>query len=72
MGSVYRKSTTKLLPLAAELITRKGERLARWKDAKGRARTAPMTTGRGGQDRVVIVAKTFMASIATDRASCET
>jgi hypothetical protein len=35
MGSVYRKAVTKPLPADAEIITRKGERLARWRDGKG-------------------------------------
>ena len=43
MGSVFKKSVTKPLPDGAEIITRKGEKLARWKDAKGKTRTAPLT-----------------------------
>ena len=39
MGTVYRKTATTSLPDGAEIMTRKGERLARWKDRKGRART---------------------------------
>ncbi len=61
MGTVYKKSATRALPPDAELFVRKGERLARWKDAKGQTRTAPVTTGRNGNDRVVIVARTYMA-----------
>src|SRR5205814_1957279 len=43
MGSVYRKAVTKPLPGDAEIITRKGEKLARWRDTKGKTRTAPLT-----------------------------
>ena len=43
MDTVYRKTVTKAFPEGAEVITRKAERLARWKDRKGRTRTAPIT-----------------------------
>src|SRR5262245_38945010 len=61
MGTVFRKTATKPLPPGAEVFTRKGERCARWKDRKGKTRTAPLTTGRDGQDRIVIVARTYLA-----------
>lgn len=47
MGTVYRKSFTKLLPVGGEVIVRKGERLARSNDAKATACTVPMGGGRG-------------------------
>ena len=49
MGTVYRKTFTKPLPAGAEIIVRKGQRLAEWKDAKGKTRTAPVTTGKDGK-----------------------
>ena len=65
MGSVYKKTFTKPLPEGAEILTRKGERLARWKDAKGKTRTAPITVPKkgknAGQDRIVNVAGTYTA-----------
>ena len=63
MGTVFRKSFTKPLPAGAEIITRKGERLARWIDSKGHKRMAAVTTGTGndGVLRVAIVSKTFTA-----------
>jgi integrase len=61
MGAVYKKTFTKPLPKNAEIITRKGERLARWTDSKGRKRTAPVTTGTGGTLRIAIVARTYTA-----------
>ena len=61
MGTVYRKTVTKPLPAGAEIFTRKGERFARWKDAKGKTRTAGLTTSKDGADRIVITASTFMA-----------
>ena len=61
MGAVFRKSATKPPPAGAEIFVRKGQRFARWKDAKGRARAAALTTGRDGQDRIVVMARTFTA-----------
>jgi len=61
MGTVYRKTATKSMPAGADITTRKGERFARWKDRKGRTRTAPLTTGRDGSDRIVVAARTYTA-----------
>ena len=62
MGTVYKKTFTKPLPADAETFTRKGELLARWKPPKGgRTKTAPVTTGKDGSDRVVLTAGTYTA-----------
>ena len=62
MGSVFKKAVTRPLPPGAEIITRKGERLARWRDAKGRLRTAPVTTGgKAGADRIREESSTYYA-----------
>lgn len=61
MGTVFRKQTTRPLPPGAEIIVRKGERLARWKDRKGKTRTAPLTVGTGGTDRIVTESPYFVA-----------
>jgi hypothetical protein len=53
MGYLYRPTQTKPIPPGAELFTRKGERLARFTDGKGRARTAEVTTTERGPDRLV-------------------
>jgi hypothetical protein len=45
MGTKYRKTVTCPLPPAAEIILRKGHRLARWK-WKGETRTTPIFMGR--------------------------
>jgi integrase len=45
---VFKKKVTRPLPAGAEIIVRKGERLARWKDRRGKTRTAPVTVPRGG------------------------
>ena len=52
MGTVYRKTYTKPLPENAELLTRKGQPLARWKDAKAKTRTARVTIPAGSSGRV--------------------
>ncbi len=61
MGTVFKKTVTKPLPAGAEVFTRKGERLARWKDRKGRTRTAVLTVGKDGSDRIVIVSPYYIA-----------
>ena len=65
MGTVYRKTFTKPLPAAAEVFIRKGERFARFKGAKGKMRTAKLTTGNDGADRILIEAGTFTAKYRT-------
>ena len=61
MGTVYRKTFTKPVSADAELFTRKGRRFARWKDAKAKPRTAPLTVGKDGSDRIVVKAGTYTA-----------
>jgi integrase len=61
MGTIFKKSYTKPLPPAPEIITRKGTRLARWRDAKGKVRTAPITTGRDGTERIRCESSTYYA-----------
>lgn len=61
MATVYRKTATKPVPDGAKVLTRKGERVAHWKNAKGRSCKAPLTIGKDGSDRIVIRARTFTA-----------
>ena len=61
MGTVYKKTFTKPLPADAKAIIRKGERFAQWKDAKGKTRTASLTTGNDGSDRILVEAGTYTA-----------
>ena len=61
MGSVFRKTATKPLPAGGKIIVRKGQRLAEWIDAKEKHRTAPVTVGKNGTDRIVITARTYTA-----------
>ncbi len=61
MGSVFKKTATKPLPTGAKIIIRKGQRFAEWIDAKQKRRTAPVTVGKDGTDRIVITARTYTA-----------
>ena len=61
MGTVFKKQTTRPLPVGAELFTKGGQRYARWKPAKGKTRTAKLTTGRDGSERIVTESPTFLA-----------
>jgi hypothetical protein len=61
MGSVFKKVVTRSLPACAEFITRQGVRLARWRDANGKLRTAPTTIGKDGSERIREESKTYFA-----------
>jgi hypothetical protein len=61
VGTVFRKTFTKPVPDGAVTFLRKGERLARWKDRCGKTRTAPLTTGKDGGDRLLIESPFFVA-----------
>lgn len=62
MGAVYKKQTTRPVPNGAETIERKGERLARWKDAKGKTRTERLTTSADGSTpRILTLSSTWYA-----------
>jgi hypothetical protein len=61
MGSVFKKTVTRPLPPGADFVVRQGVRLARWRDAKGKLRTAPLTTGKDGSDRIRDDSSTYFA-----------
>jgi integrase len=61
MGTVFRKQVTRPLPAGAEMVARKGERVARWRDKRGKLRTAPITTGRDGSERIVTESLYYVA-----------
>ena len=60
MGTVFKKQTTRPLPIGADIFTKGGQRFARWKAGK-RTRTAKLTTGRDGSERIVTESPTFLA-----------
>jgi integrase len=51
MASVFKQTYKRPIPPGAEIITRKGAKLARWKDKRGRAQTAPLSEE---GDRIVL------------------
>ena len=61
MGNVFKKTVTRPLPPNAEIITRQGVRLARWRDGKGKTKTAPVTTGKDGAERIRDESGTYVA-----------
>jgi hypothetical protein len=61
MGTVFKRTATKPLPAGAKIIVRKGQRLAELIDGREKRRTAPITVGKDGTDRIVITAKTYTA-----------
>jgi len=61
MGTVFKKTFTKPVPVGSEIFSRKEERYARWKDSKGKTPTARITIGKDGQDRLLIEASTYTA-----------
>jgi len=61
MGSLRKKTYTKPVPEGAEHFERKGQAFVRWLDSKGRKKTAKMTTGQDGADRIIIEAATYTA-----------
>ena len=60
MGTVFKKQTTRPMPNEVEVFVRKNERFARWR-INGKLRTAKLTTGRNGSERIVTEATTFTA-----------
>jgi integrase len=61
MGSVFKKAVTRPLPPGSEFIVCQGVRLARWRNGKGKIRTAPVTTGRDGSERIREESSTYFA-----------
>ncbi len=61
MGSVFRKAFTKPMPAGAEIVVRQGVQLARWRDGKGKLRTAPLTKGQDGTNRIREESSTYYA-----------
>jgi integrase len=61
MATVFRKTVTRPLPEGAELFTRKGQRLARWRDRKGERQTGVVIEGRDGTLRVSVESATYVA-----------
>jgi integrase len=61
MGTVFKKQTTRPVPAGAEIIVRQGRRFARWKTRKGKTRTAPLTVGKDGSERIRTESRCYVA-----------
>ncbi len=60
MGAVFKKQSTRAVPAGAEIVQKGAERVARWR-VRGKLRTAPLTKGTGGTDRIVTESVTYFA-----------
>jgi hypothetical protein len=61
MGAVFKKTFSKPLPHQAEVVTTRGTLMARWRAARGKTRTAMMTTGKDGSLRIRVASGTLIA-----------
>lgn len=61
MATVYRRTYTAPLPKGAEIIERGGQQMAQWIDARGKKHTDKVTTGRGGQYKILRSAPMYWA-----------
>ncbi|MCA8994637.1 MAG: tyrosine-type recombinase/integrase, partial [Planctomycetaceae bacterium] len=61
MGSIYRKQTTRPLPAGAEIVQKNGEDVAQWRDGRGKLKSAPVTAGRDGSNRILCRSSTYYA-----------
>jgi integrase len=60
VGTVFKKQTTRPIPNGAEFATKKGVRLARFR-VRGKVRTAPVTLGEDGSERILTETATYYA-----------
>ncbi len=60
MAAVFKKTVTRPMPTGAEIFTKGGQRFVRWK-INGKSRTAKLTIGRDGSERIVTESPTFLA-----------
>jgi len=61
VGTVFKKTFTKPVPAGAETFIRKGERFARWKDRRRKTRTALLTVGENGAERLLLESPCYVA-----------
>jgi integrase len=61
VGTAFKKTFTKPVPAGAETFIRKGKRLVRWKDRRGKTRTAPLTVGKDGNERIILESPFYVA-----------
>jgi len=65
MATIYRKTVTKPMPPNAEVVTRKGQRVAQWRNRRGKKCKAIVTTpskgANAGMDRILQKVGTWVA-----------
>ncbi len=61
LETVFKTTFTKPLPAGAETFIRKGERFARWNDRMSKNRTAPLTIGKDGSQRITLESTFYFA-----------
>lgn len=61
MGTVFRKAWTAPLPPGAEIVEKRGKRVARWRLRSGKLRTAEVFDGRDGSLRIRGTTRSFIA-----------
>ena len=61
MGTVYKEDRNQAAAGRGEDHRPQGATARRVEDAKGKTRTAPLTVGKDGTDRIVITARTYTA-----------
>ena len=71
MGTVFKPKLTRPLPRGAEIIEKSGERIARWRSARGGLQTAPVrTTPRG--DCIVVESGKYLARYRDGQGAVQT
>ncbi|MEX1027552.1 MAG: site-specific integrase [Candidatus Paceibacterota bacterium] len=61
MGTLIKKTVTRPMPADAKIVTRKGKQIAQWTDRRKRKRSAEVTTGKDGTQRIKTEAATWTA-----------
>lgn len=61
MARVFKKRTNRPIPKGAEIVTRSGERFARWTNPKGKRIESPIVVNGRGEDRIVVESGVYLA-----------
>ena len=65
MGSIRKNTATKPVPAGTEFFTRGGIRFARWKSSTGKSKTAKLTVGNDGADKIVVESSVWFGKYNT-------
>jgi hypothetical protein len=60
MGSLYKRTERRPVPRAAEIVTKAGKRVARWK-VRGKLLTLPIDTADDGTENVLVKSGVYVA-----------